>query len=166
MSSAPRRSRDCRVSPAIFDRSLGSPLAFGPLPRSFFDSTRVLLARRASRVCSPKSRRGSLIQRAAPAPEGVLLVDKPAGFTSHDVVAVVRGALASRRVGHLGTLDPFATGLLVLLIGRATRLARFIDGEPKVYEATIEFGRETDTDDSTGVLTREAAPPSAAAVDA
>jgi len=113
-----------------------------------------------------KSRRGSLIQRAAPAPEGVLLVDKPAGFTSHDVVAVVRGALGSRRIGHLGTLDPFATGLLVLLIGRATRLARFIDGEPKVYEATIEFGRETDTDDSTGAVTREAPLPGPLAVDA
>jgi tRNA pseudouridine55 synthase len=74
--------------------------------------------------------------------------------------------LGSRRIGHLGTLDPFATGLLVLLVGRATRLARFIDGEPKVYEAMIRFGNETDTDDSTGAVTREAVVPPADRVDA
>jgi len=96
--------------------------------------------------------------------EGLLLVDKPAGLTSHDVVAIVRRASASRRVGHTGTLDPFATGLLVVLVGRGTRLIPYIDGEPKVYEAVIRFGAETDTDDSTGETTREAGPPSAAAV--
>ncbi len=95
----------------------------------------------------------------APA-EGLLLVDKPAGMTSHDVVLLVRRAYGERSIGHLGTLDPFATGLLILLLGRSTRLATFIETEPKVYEATIRFGAETDTDDSTGTVIREAAPPS------
>lgn len=91
--------------------------------------------------------------------EGLLLVDKPAGITSHDVVQRVRRIYGERSIGHLGTLDPFATGLLVLLIGRVTRLANFLDVEPKVYEAMIKFGAETDTDDSTGTPTRIAAPP-------
>src|ERR1044072_7475531 len=81
--------------------------------------------------------------RATNSVEGCLLVDKPAGMTSHDVVDVVRRAYGERSIGHLGTLDPFATGLLVLLLGRSTRLATFIVNEPKVYEATIEFGVET-----------------------
>src|SRR6185312_7377240 len=68
---------------------------------------------------------------------GLLLIDKPAGLTSHDVVDVCRRAYGQRSIGHLGTLDPFATGLLVLLFGRATRLATFIENEPKVYDATI-----------------------------
>lgn len=92
--------------------------------------------------------------------EGLLLVDKPAGMTSHDVVQHVRRIYGERSIGHLGTLDPFATGLLVLLLGRATRLANFLDIEPKVYDATIAFGVETDTDDSTGLGIRTAAPPS------
>lgn len=91
---------------------------------------------------------------------GMLLVDKPAGITSHDVVDIARRAFGERSIGHLGTLDPFATGLLVLLLGRATRLASFIDGEPKVYEATIQFGAETDTGDPTGDVIRSAAVPS------
>lgn len=99
------------------------------------------------------------------ATDGVLLVDKPTGMTSHDVVAVARRALHTRRIGHTGTLDPFATGLLVLLVGRATRLARFVDDEPKVYDATISFGRETTTDDLTGDTTREAPVPDAARID-
>src|SRR5690348_1905363 len=97
--------------------------------------------------------------------DGVLLVDKPAGMTSHDVVAVARRALHTRRIGHTGTLDPFATGLLVLLVGRATRLARFVEDEPKVYDATISFGSETTTDDITGQTTRQAPLPDAARVD-
>ena len=96
---------------------------------------------------------------------GLLLVDKPAGITSHDVVSIVRRSVHTRRVGHAGTLDPFATGLLVLLIGRGTRLLPFIDGEPKVYDATIAFGTETDTDDSTGEPTRQAPPPNARSID-
>jgi tRNA pseudouridine55 synthase len=96
----------------------------------------------------------------------VLLVDKPAGYTSHDLVAIARGATRTRRIGHTGTLDPFATGLLVLLIGQATRLAQYVDGEPKIYETTIAFGSETDTDDVTGAATRSAPPPDDAAIDA
>jgi tRNA pseudouridine55 synthase len=92
--------------------------------------------------------------------QGLLLVDKPAGMTSHDVVQHVRRVYGERSIGHLGTLDPFATGLLVLLIGRATRLATFLDTEPKVYEAVIRFGAETDTDDETGTVIRTADPPS------
>ena len=84
---------------------------------------------------------------------GLLLVDKPAGMTSHDVVDVARRAYGERSIGHLGTLDPFATGLLVLLFGRSTRLATFIENEPKQYEATFAFGSETDTDDVTGETT-------------
>ena len=95
---------------------------------------------------------------------GLLLVDKPAGITSHDVVDVARRAYAERSIGHLGTLDPFATGLLVLLLGRATRLASFIENEPKVYEATIRFGDETDTGDPTGDVIRTAGLPSRQAV--
>jgi tRNA pseudouridine55 synthase len=87
-------------------------------------------------------------------------------MTSHDVVAVARRALGTRRIGHTGTLDPFATGLLILLVGRATRLAQYVDDEPKVYEATIQFGAETATDDLTGDVTRVAEPPlSSTAVD-
>ena len=88
--------------------------------------------------------------------DGIVLVDKPAGITSHDVVDYARRAVHTRRVGHAGTLDPFATGLLVLLVGHATRLLAYLNGEPKVYEATIAFGAETDTDDVTGVVTRSA----------
>jgi tRNA pseudouridine55 synthase len=96
--------------------------------------------------------------------EGLALVDKPAGMTSHDVVDVVRRAYGERSVGHLGTLDPFATGLLIVLVGRATRLANFVEAEPKVYEAVIRFGFETDTDDSTGTQTRVAPAPDHSAV--
>lgn len=81
---------------------------------------------------------------------GVLLVDKPDGPTSHDVVASARRALGTRRVGHTGTLDPFATGLLLLCAGRATRLASLFHLLPKRYEATVVLGVETDTDDRTG----------------
>jgi tRNA pseudouridine55 synthase len=100
-----------------------------------------------------------------PAIDGLLLVDKPAGVTSHDVVAIARRALGVRRVGHGGTLDPFATGLLVLLVGRATRLLPYLEGEPKVYEATIRLGTEMDTDDSTGVAIRAAPVPGRAALE-
>ena len=96
--------------------------------------------------------------------EGLLLVDKPAGITSHDVVQLARRAYNEKSIGHLGTLDPFATGLLILLIGRFTRLATFIETEPKVYEATIRFGAETDTDDCTGSVITEAPLPSRDAV--
>lgn len=82
--------------------------------------------------------------------DGVLIIDKPAGLTSHDVVNRVRRVLKTRRIGHTGTLDPFATGVLVLLIGRATRLAQYLDRDEKEYEALVRFGFETDTGDHTG----------------
>jgi len=94
----------------------------------------------------------------------MLLIDKPAGITSHDVVSEARRALRTRRIGHAGTLDPFATGLLVLLVGHATRLLPHLDGEPKVYDATIVFGSETDTDDLTGNVVRTAEFPDRARV--
>lgn len=77
-------------------------------------------------------------------------MDKPAGPTSHDAVAAARRALGERRVGHAGTLDPGASGLLVVLVGRATRLARFVAMLPKRYTGTVRFGFETDTDDAAG----------------
>lgn len=86
---------------------------------------------------------------------GMLLVDKPAGVTSHDVVAVVRRALKVRKAGHAGTLDPFATGLLVVGIGRATRLLEYLAGLDKEYEATARFGVATDSQDPEGVVIAE-----------
>jgi tRNA pseudouridine55 synthase len=83
--------------------------------------------------------------------DGVLIIDKPAGITSHDVVARVRRILRERRVGHTGTLDPFATGVLAILVGRATRLAQFLSGAEKEYEAVVRLGYATDTGDLTGV---------------
>lgn len=91
-----------------------------------------------------------------PQPSGVLLVDKPAGPTSHDVVAAVRRVLGTRRVGHFGTLDPFATGLLVCGVGPATRLAPFCVSHDKTYAATFRLGWTSTTDDPTGELTENA----------
>ncbi|HUU34762.1 MAG TPA: tRNA pseudouridine(55) synthase TruB [Vicinamibacterales bacterium] len=85
--------------------------------------------------------------------DGVLVVDKPAGPTSHDVVSVGRRALGTPKVGHTGTLDPMASGVLVLVVGRATRLARYMSGDEKVYEAQVTFGRSTDTYDALGATT-------------
>jgi tRNA pseudouridine55 synthase len=82
--------------------------------------------------------------------DGVLVIDKPAGPTSHDVVACVRRALGAARVGHTGTLDPMATGVLPLVVGRATRLARFLSSDEKEYEAVVRLGQDTDTGDATG----------------
>ncbi|HET9789529.1 MAG TPA: tRNA pseudouridine(55) synthase TruB [Pyrinomonadaceae bacterium] len=82
--------------------------------------------------------------------DGVLVIDKPAGLTSHDVVARARHILHERRIGHTGTLDPFATGVLVILLGKATRLAQFLSGVDKEYEAIIRLGYATDTGDRTG----------------
>ena len=88
--------------------------------------------------------------------DGVLVCDKPAGMTSHDVVARVRRLAGQRRVGHGGTLDPPATGVLVLALGRATRLLPFLPTEPKRYLAEVAFGAETDTLDATGTVTATA----------
>lgn len=89
-------------------------------------------------------------------PEGLLLVDKPSGMTSHDAVDVVRRWLGTRKVGHAGTLDPMATGLLVLGVGRATRLLRYLGELPKTYAATGRLGEETDTLDADGLIVRTA----------
>lgn len=87
-------------------------------------------------------------------PEGLLLVDKPSGPTSHDVVVRVRKALRQPRAGHTGTLDPMATGLLAIALGRATRLIRFLPSAPKAYAGTFVLGVITETDDTTGAIVR------------
>ncbi|HEX2701862.1 MAG TPA: tRNA pseudouridine(55) synthase TruB [Solirubrobacteraceae bacterium] len=84
---------------------------------------------------------------------GILLADKPAGISSHDVVARARRALGERRIGHAGTLDPFATGLLILLVGPATRLQRFFMALPKTYEVTAKLGASSSTGDPEGEIT-------------
>ena len=87
---------------------------------------------------------------------GVLVLDKPPGPTSHDCVAAVRRKFRGSKVGHTGTLDPFATGVLPIVVGRATRLARYLSGTEKEYDALIRLGRSTDTHDATGTVVFEA----------
>lgn len=87
--------------------------------------------------------------------DGVLAIWKPAGFTSHDVVAKARGILRERRIGHTGTLDPAVTGVLPLCVGRATRFVEYLQELPKTYEATLRFGMSTDTEDLSGNVTEE-----------
>src|SRR5579864_5197769 len=87
---------------------------------------------------------------------GVLIIDKPAGVTSHDVVNRVRRIVGERSVGHLGTLDPLATGVLPLVLGNLTRLAQFYNASEKGYEGTIRFGFATDTYDAEGEPTSPA----------
>jgi tRNA pseudouridine55 synthase len=99
---------------------------------------------------------------AAAAADGALVIDKPSGPSSHDIVSAVRRALGGVKVGHTGTLDPLATGVLPLLIGRATRLAQFLASATKTYTAHVQFGWGTDTYDSAG---EPAGPPTPAAVD-
>ncbi|MBM6404687.1 tRNA pseudouridine(55) synthase TruB [Phycicoccus sp. CSK15P-2] len=99
---------------------------------------------------------------AAPTPDGLLVVDKPTGWTSHDVVARARRLCATRKVGHAGTLDPMATGVLVLGVGRATRLLTHLVGCDKDYTATVRLGQATLTDDAEGEVT---AAPGASGVD-
>lgn len=91
--------------------------------------------------------------------EGALVVNKPSGRTSHDVVEAMRRLVGFRRIGHLGTLDPIATGVLVLVLGRATRLAQFYSGRRKRYLCTVRFGFATDTYDAAGVATGPDAAP-------
>ena len=88
--------------------------------------------------------------------DGLLVVDKPTGWTSHDVVARARRLCRTRRVGHAGTLDPMATGVLVLGVGRGTKLLTFLVGHDKAYEATIRLGESTVTDDAEGEVVRRA----------
>ncbi|MHB8632252.1 MAG: tRNA pseudouridine(55) synthase TruB [Candidatus Limnocylindria bacterium] len=101
-------------------------------------------------------------------PNGVLAIDKPLGWTSFDVVAIARRSLGAKRVGHGGTLDPLATGVLPLLVGPATKFADRLHTASKVYAALVTFGGETTTDDREGTATRQADPPrlSAEALDA
>jgi tRNA pseudouridine55 synthase len=92
--------------------------------------------------------------------EGILLVDKPRDHTSHDVVARLRGKLKMKRIGHAGTLDPMATGLLVILVGKATKVSQYLVGLDKEYEGTIELGKVTDTQDADGeVMATQPVPP-------
>ena len=100
---------------------------------------------------NPSSSTKEMPHKPRPAPfDGALVLDKPSGRTSHDVVDAVRKALGFRQVGHLGTLDPLATGVLVLLLGRATRFAQFYNGRRKRYRSTFRFGFATDTYDADG----------------
>lgn len=94
---------------------------------------------------------------------GFLVIDKPAGLTSHDIVAAVRAVTGIAKVGHTGTLDPFATGVLPLALGRTTRLIQFLDESIKVYDAKISLGTATDTGDPTGTVVRSAPLPTATA---
>src|SRR6476661_4320376 len=92
-----------------------------------------------------------MTRKSSPAAyEGAIVIDKPRGRTSHDVVEAARRILGFRQIGHLGTLDPLATGVLVLLLGRATRLAQFYAGRRKRYTSTFRFGFATDTYDADG----------------
>lgn len=85
--------------------------------------------------------------------EGVLLIDKPSGMTSHDVVDQVRRKLRMKRIGHAGTLDPMATGLLIILVGKATKLSQFLTSLDKTYSGTIKLGESTNTQDADGEIT-------------
>ncbi|HEY0513897.1 MAG TPA: tRNA pseudouridine(55) synthase TruB [Thermoanaerobaculia bacterium] len=96
--------------------------------------------------------------------DGLLLLDKDPGFTSHDAVQRVRRVLKQKKIGHCGTLDPDATGLLLLTLGTATRLTRFLIRAPKIYEGMIRFGVATDTYDASGRVTSEASPEAVAAL--
>ena len=87
---------------------------------------------------------------------GALLIDKPAGPTSHDIVDIIRGQFGLQKVGHCGTLDPAATGLLIMLLGRATKLSMKLTADHKVYEGSIEFGKTTDSYDAQGDITATA----------
>jgi len=92
--------------------------------------------------------------------DGVLLVDKPSDHTSHDVIARLRGKLRMRKIGHAGTLDPMATGLLIVLVGKATRVSQFLISLDKEYEGTVELGKTTDSQDADGqVMETRPVPP-------
>lgn len=103
------------------------------------------------------------MDRNTPAFEGILLVDKPTECTSHDVVARLRQKLNIRRIGHAGTLDPMATGLLILLVGKATKVSHFLTHLDKTYVGTILLGKSTNTHDADGDILQEASVPSLSA---
>src|SRR5713226_7475140 len=112
-----------------------------------------------SAIASLRRRGARSRTRVLRSPSGVLAVDKPLGWTSHDVVAVLRGLLGLRRIGHGGTLDPAATGVLPILVGPATSFVERLHTAPKAYAAVVRFGHETATDDREGAITREARVP-------
>ncbi|MDR3228466.1 MAG: tRNA pseudouridine(55) synthase TruB [Puniceicoccales bacterium] len=87
-----------------------------------------------------------------PEPEGILIVDKPTGWTSHDVVGKIRSIFHTKRVGHAGTLDPMATGVLVILVGKATKASQYLMSRDKEYEGTMRFGQVTNTQDADGEI--------------
>ena len=97
-------------------------------------------------------RRPDVPRGVVTAADGILVVDKPQGLTSHDVVGATRRLAATRKVGHAGTLDPMATGLLLLGIGRATRFLTYLVGADKTYAATVRLGVETTTEDADGQI--------------
>src|SRR5918997_82718 len=150
---APTNRRPDRVAEAIREEVAGfladgakDPRVTGLVTVTGVEVTRDLRhAKVFVSVLGSETERKATCRPRSPLIDGVLLLDKPAGLTSHDAISRARRALGTRRIGHLGTLDPFATGLLVLLAGRVTRLAPYMEGEPKVYDATIAFGNETDT---------------------
>ena len=98
--------------------------------------------------------------RPGPPVSGVVVIDKPAGVTSHDVVQQVRRSVGQRQVGHTGTLDPMATGVMVVTLGRATRIGRYLEAAEKEYQGTVFFGRSTTTFDAEGTVVEEAEIPS------
>src|SRR5213592_5192769 len=116
---------------------------------------------RRARACvarSPKSKRRSwrkLVKSLNPTPDGVLLVDKAEGMTSHDVVALIRRRLGIKKVGHCGTLDPIATGLLLLTLGRGTKIQDLLMSEDKEYAGTLTLGTSTTTQDREGTVVEE-----------
>src|SRR5579871_2196552 len=97
--------------------------------------------------------------------DGAIVVDKPEGWTSHDVVGKMRRLAGTRKIGHLGTLDPIATGVLPMVIGRATRLAQFYTRSDKIYEGVVRFGWSTDTYDRAGTPSSEKTAPHIDAAD-
>ncbi|PPH18909.1 MULTISPECIES: tRNA pseudouridine(55) synthase TruB [unclassified Rathayibacter] len=105
-----------------------------------------------------------MLETPAPAPNGILLLDKPGGITSHDLVSRTRRRAGTRKVGHAGTLDPMATGLMILGLGPSTRLLTYLVGLDKQYEATIRLGSSTTTDDQEGEVLASAEPALVAAL--
>ena len=166
MTAAPAR---CRCAPATTvstsRRSRGSRAGRAPAGGGLLDLAR---AGRVGRVPARGSRAAAVGEVTAdPVSDGIVLYDKPAGITSHDVVARMRRALGARggrsgrvKVGHAGTLDPFATGLLLILVGRATRVQRFLMALSKRYEATARFGAVSTTGDPEGEITATGVVPS------
>ena len=145
-ATRPGRSRDSQSAAGFLRSRAARALTTRSVPELHFELDRGLEhAARINELLNDHSAGGSGLI-------GAVLVDKPAGMTSHDVVQRVRRSVGTRAAGHTGTLDPFATGLLVVLVGRATRLARFVEAQPKTYLATARLGVRTTTDDLTGAV--------------